>query len=356
MAVVDVPTEIAGITTGWLTTVLDADGAIAKSAEVTSFTAEALGEKEAFLGTLFRLTMSYSRPGEVGPRSLVAKFAPAGLAEINRREVEFYAVIATGRDLPVPWCYYGGVDGESGTSILLLEDLSHLSSVDFVAGCTPAHAAGALSSLSRVHTASWESSALAGFAPAFSLADLPFEPLWAEYPARIGHLLPDFPIPPSFYELGDLIASRTPTILAQLDAGPVTSVHRDLHVDNLLFDESHDPPRAAIVDWQFVGRGRAASDVGYLLISSLPTRQRRDAERSLVGGYHSMLLDNGVHDYSFDECWLDYRLSAVAKLWMTVAATVLVDNADGHRRAWRAADLQRLTAFVDDQYPQGLLR
>ena len=40
--------------------------------------------------------------------------------------------------------------------------------------------------------------------------------------------------------------------------------------------------------------------------------------------------------------------AAVGKLFITVAATVLLDNSSAHRRAWRWADLQRLVAFIED--------
>ncbi len=35
-------------------------------------------------------------------------------------------------------------------------------------------------------------------------------------------------------------------------------------------------------------------------------------------------------------------------MFVTVNATVCYDNTSASRRAWRAADLERLTAFFDD--------
>lgn len=350
----DVPTRLESVTSEWLTTILAANG-VTDGSEVTSITAERLGEKEAFLGTLSRLRLSYSSPQLTAPKSLVAKFATSSIPGVNTREVGFYTQIATRHDLPVPRCYYGGVDPESGFSLLLLEDLSHLDRVDFLVGCTPLQAAVAVAGLSKLHIAWWDDPAVDDFDPAFSLADLPFPAMWEQYPGKIEALFPGFPLSKSLVQLGDLIADQTAEILNRLEGSPATCIHRDIHVDNLLFEDMAGHPAAVIVDWQFVGRGKGASDVGYLLISSLSTPDRRRSEKRIAKSYHALVVDSGVSDYDFEDCWSDYRLSALAKLWMTVAATVLVDNSDDHRRAWRAADLQRLTAFIEDHQPRELL-
>ena len=84
------------------------------------------------------------------------------------------------------------------------------------------------------------------------------------------------------------------------------------------------------------------------MISSLPPAQRRDAEEALLRTYHTSLLQAGIADYSYGQCWSDYQLAVLSKLTGTVIATVLIDNSSPHRRAWRRADLQRLLAFCQD--------
>ena len=36
---------------------------------------------------------------------------------------------------------------------------------------------------------------------------------------------------------------------------------------------------------------------------------RRENEEQLLRLYHSLLLENGVHEYAFEQCWDDYRLA-----------------------------------------------
>ena len=106
-----------------------------------------------------------------------------------------------------------------------------------------------------------------------------------------------------------------------------------------------------IIDWQTTGRGLGISDIAYLLISSLSPTDRRASEQELVGMYHRYLIDSGVENYGLDQCWADYKVSVASKLFISVTATVRLDNTTPHRRAWRAADLQRLMAFIDDHDP-----
>lgn len=64
--------------------------------------------------------------------------------------------------------------------------------------------------------------------------------------------------------------------------------------------------------------------------------------------YHTRLMQAGVVDYGFKQCWLDYRLAVIGKLYVTIAATVLLDNFPPFKRAWRRTDLERLLAFCED--------
>jgi hypothetical protein len=60
------------------------------------------------------------------------------------------------------------------------------------------------------------------------------------------------------------------------------------------------------------------------------------------------LLQRGVTGYDLDTCWTDYLQSVVGKLFITVVATILLDNSGSAKTAWRRADLERLLAFCAD--------
>ena len=345
------PDCVRSVTTEWLSEVLRLGG-FGDSVTVASFRAQQIGGEQGWTGELARLDLSYATPIEGAPSSVVVKFSPPDLDRVfSAHEVGFYLEIASEQDLPVPACYYGDADPQTGASVLLLEDLSRLRAVSFLDGCTVREAKAAVMGLAEIHTAWWENETLQSKDWLFTIADTPFSDWWAQYPERIKTILPDLKISRSLMEFGDRFATDTTLILDRIEGSPLTCIHRDIHADNLLFGCHPDDPSVIFIDWQTAGRGLGISDVAYLLISSLSPFDRRTSERELIGMYHRYLMNHGIENYDLAQCWADYKLSVASKLFISVTATVRLDNTTPHRRAWRAADLQRLMAFIDDHEP-----
>ncbi|MEE8456422.1 MAG: phosphotransferase, partial [Acidimicrobiia bacterium] len=346
-----VPEGIRSVSTEWLTEALGVGGP-GSNASVTSFRAERVGEEQGWTGELARIEISYSEYVEGAPSSVIAKFSPPDPDHVfSLHEVRFYQEIAAGKDFSVPYCHYGEVDPENGAAVLLLEDLSRLRTVRFLDGCTPKEAEAAVMALARIHAAWWGDEALESMGWLLTIAETGFSGWWTRYPNKIKTILPEFEISRGLMEFGDLFATDMPLILDRIEGAPFTCVHRDIHLDNLLFGSQPDDPSAVLIDWQTTGRGKGISDVAYLLISSLSPQDRRRSERRLVDLYHRYLISSGVEGYTLDQCWSDYIVSAASKLFITVKATVHFNNMSDHRRAWRAADLHRLMAFIDDHNP-----
>jgi aminoglycoside phosphotransferase (APT) family kinase protein len=100
-------------------------------------------------------------------------------------------------------------------------------------------------------------------------------------------------------------------IMDRLSEPPITLLHGDHRLDNLLFSDVEGPDAVAVLDWQICGRGRGPYDVGYFLSQSLIPEERKGVEEDLVRSYHTALLDNGVTGYSYEQCWEDYRLATL---------------------------------------------
>lgn len=349
-----IPTTPNELTPEWLTATLLASKST--TSRVTSAHLARIGEDEGFTGGgLYRITLTYDPPNPAAPTTLVAKLSPHDpetrrlMRAANAREVDFYHSLAQGNTLPVPRCYHADFDAETGASIVLLQDLSGYRSVPFIKGCGPADAKRVVEALAAIHAKWWNAPVLATLSGAAMVAEYPFDQYWPQYPEKLKALLQDIEIPAAFLQLGDFIAQNHVQIFTNLmETAPITCIHRDLQADNVMFAKPKGRAGAILLDWQFAGKGRGAYDVGYFLISSVEPSQRRQMERGLVGHYHAELLRHGITGYGLAQCWTDYLQSVAGKLFITVAATVLLDNSSPHKQAWRRADLTRLLAFCKD--------
>jgi len=328
--VVDFPRSEAEISSVWLSHVLGRPVSVQGS--------ERIGVDEGFTGGgLIRIILEDC--------SMVVKLSPQDVnlrtvfAAANAREVTFYQ-LSVGRGLPVPACYFGAFDAENGASILLIEDIDTQRSVSFLTGCNVAEIREVTQVLAQVHSAFWDTEVAKGLPTLALLEEFDFARMWAGYSAKVAKLLPDVVLPERFVALGDWLAGETREIFMRMMVGPQTVVHRDAQVDNVLFGEG-----AVLLDWQFMGRGLGAHDLAFFMISSVVPEVRRGIEDAVIAQYHGALGDNA---YTLDQCRMDYLFGAIWRLFITVMATTQLDNASGHKRDWRRADLVRLIAFFED--------
>lgn len=73
-----------------------------------------------------------------------------------------------------------------------------------------------------------------------------------------------------------------------------------------------------VLDWQDMSVGRGPTDVAFFLGSSMSIEGRRSHEQALLKLYHDTLCKNGVANYTFDQCWDDYRMAMFEMLWREV--------------------------------------
>jgi len=130
MAKTKLPAGPTELTADWLTGALRETGVIS-DASVTGLDYEIIGEGVGVLGQLARFNLTYDKPEDGAPNSLVGKFPAAtqenrDLANLFRfyeREVRFYEQIADEVELRTPRRYYSHFDDETNDFMLLMEDL-----------------------------------------------------------------------------------------------------------------------------------------------------------------------------------------------------------------------------------------
>jgi len=333
------PTNPAEITPEWLTNALRKNGAI-KGASVTSFEAKVIGEGAGFMGQLAKLSLTYDKAEPDAPQSVIGKFPAAamenrGVAMFFRfyeREVNFYEQIAEKVALRTPRCYFSAFEPSNGDYVLLLEDMAPATVGDQIVGCSVHLAQLAIVELAKFHATWWNSPELdkLDWMPGYD-AEWYIEAVedgYAQAWPPFVEFTKDY-LTPEMADVCKRYAKAVRKIMNTVGREmPVTIVHGDFRLDNLFFASPHGGPSFAAIDWQISAKGGGIFDVAYFVCGTLPEAERKATERDLVKLYHDTLVGSGVKDYTFEQCWHDYRLTTLFLLTYSVIALGSLDHAN----------------------------
>lgn len=92
-------------------------------------------------------------------------------------------------------------------------------------------------------------------------------------------------------------------VMALLNQGPYTLIHRDCHPGNFFWHDN----RPGFLDWQLVRIGEGVADVAYFLATALDIPLRRQYEHRLLHLYRDSLAQQGIA-VDFAWLWERYRL------------------------------------------------
>ena len=369
-----IPVSPNEISPTWLTTVLR-EASVLERGTVVALDWEPIGEEQGFTGVVARLHLEYADRGheDTAPPSLVAKFPTAerrvpsayrGVQEADAvaarrhyercaREAHFYREIGPHSRLWVPHPYYAAADDETGSVVLLLEDLVAARPGDVLAGCSSAEATLVLEAMAPIHARWWGQ---------LSPGALPWLPRWGadaaarqeRYARQVGPFLERFgaQLPPPVHDLVDRLRTHYASVLFALGQAPAAVLHADLHLDNVMFNPPGTASPAVVLDWQGVSRGAAAVDVALFVFGSLAVGERRVAEQDLFCCYHALLVEHGVRGYPLQRLHDDSRLALLWQLAGTVGwlASVDPDRLMGRERALADAairDGRLVSALLD---------
>jgi hypothetical protein len=305
------------ITPEWLTTALRASGVLDQGA-IESIEAEASTPTEAWI---VRLRVAYTaNVSPAAPSRLIAKISRVheldNIPDRGRYEIAFYQA-AAGADLPVPRPYDARYDGNRFH--VLMDDLSathHALPLGFLPDARQSEQA--IDALAAIHAHFWnrrDQTAPIGDWPTAEALRADHEADARRFSAFVdamGDRLSE--TRRLFYER--VLDKLLPRLIARLDSGaPITLCHGDPHHWNFLYPRRADQ-RACLLDWEALHIGAGTDDPAYQIgLFWFPERRAR-YERDLIRRYHDALLANDVHDYSWDSCWDDYRLSMLRMLFM----------------------------------------
>jgi len=287
-----------------------------------------LALKTAHTANLYRLQLAYQDRDHCGPMSVIAKL-PDQLHVLvdNRRifqpgskEEWFYRCIAPVGSITVPRCYFGQTSRETGEAVLLLEDLGQLEPVSQVEGVSEADIRLAITQIARFSAHWWnrtgtrEFDELRRIAGDAAVGEEKVKRLFVEaWPLFVKNAR--FAIPDSVRELGDrLVETGLPTQALTVKS-PLTLVHGDFRVDNLLFSDVQGARTCIVLDWEDVAIDCPLRDVAWLIAGCVPALSAT-LELALLKHYYDCLrkqASGGHAGYAFTDCVSDYRMCMMSQ-------------------------------------------
>jgi hypothetical protein len=277
------------------------------------------------MATKVRFDVEYADgPADAPPALCIKGYFGVGhnyRAHAGLGETMFYRELASTLSVRVPPCLHTGIDPDTGSGLIIMEDLV-ASGNTFLTALSPYtvdQAAATLDQLARLHSRYWGDGSLASFPwlrPKLTAITSYITPevLQEHLDGARAERLPD----------GIRDAERlNRAVLASIDhsANDVAClVHGDAHAGNLYETPDGLP---GLVDWQVIQRSSWALDVGYHIGAVLDVELRGFAERDLLAHYLTCLAKYGVEPPSWDDAWLNYRIALVYGYYMWAVARLV---------------------------------
>ncbi len=304
------------ITSEWITEILRQND-ILKKGDVIAVVKEPLSDASFEAPKIIRIRLSYSQ-NAVGdmPKTMIFKTAK------REKEKIFYDELAQEMTDPaITHCFYANVDQNRERAIFLLEDLgdTHQQTRWPIAPSFDT-CQGAMDCIAKFHAFWWEHPRLDG-----DLRDkLTFGNYWQDRINFAIEELPDF-----FDFMGERISAKRRKIYEEVLSSPntfwkpqqskhaLTLIHGDAHFWNFLYPRT-ETDRIRVFDWNSWDIGKGTDDLAYMIGLHWYPERRDRFEIPLLKHYHEALLKHGVEHYSWEDCWDDYRHSAILNLFIPV--------------------------------------
>ena len=155
-------------------------------------------------------------------------------------------------------------------------------------------------------------------------------------------------MPRELRDIGERLSRHIPTIKSSLTEPPRTIIHGDYRLDNCFLGTPVDSQSLVVFDWEFCARGRGTYDVATFISEAFSPQERRSEEIGLLRTYHSLLMGNGVQNYSFENCLRDYRLSMLEIFVFWIVVGGYCDFEGDRATAYLHNFLERTNAAITD--------
>jgi hypothetical protein len=314
-------TDISEVTPAWLTDVLRENGFLSQG-EVRALKINLSVTLPLSIVSTLEVYYSDEAPASL-PSKLFLKFSrpdlsPELAAQANGKEVEFYLTIAALMSDPhLIRCYDAARSPVSGRIHLLLEDLSgtHFQT-EWPQFPSQEYCELAVDCLAGLHAHWWEHPRLGkDVGQLFSEQELKDFIVEVENNViRFIDFLGDELLPARRKVYERLLASTHLPWKHLTGARRLTLIHGDAHCWNFLYPREPEKERVRLFDWSLWHVDLGARDLAFMMALGWDRERRAAMELKLLRSYYDGLLARGVENYSRDDCFNDYRWSAIRNL------------------------------------------
>ena len=306
------------ITPEWLTSVLRNNGFIEQETITNVHITRTIKRHSSLY--FFDIAPSNVVVLDIISRSMMLKVEKLG------NERSFYRIMKDITiDLPIPQCYNLNELEQKECHYLLLDDLSKThEEAGKIIPSSKFQCEMAIKSLAKIHATFWDHSNLDKIVPhknIMAYTVLAFKKKIPRILKSVFEFLEDR-ISEERRKIYRMVSSQFPDIkLHRLNLKKhLTLTHGDAWLGNFLFPKqnNYDPynanHQAYIIDWETWSAGFGPNDLAHMIGLNWHPKRRKCLEKDLVKQYHKELAKYGIQDYSWEDCWYDYRLGIIGEL------------------------------------------
>ena len=325
------PTNPADVTPQWLGEKLSAVG-VASPDSIERIEWQAIGTGQ--VGDSVRFSIAY-RADATGPSSVAGKFPAADVVSrgtaaalgLYAKEVLFYREIATELPVRTPAVFAAEFADDGVDFVLIFEDVGPARGGNQLDGCTIEDARLAIVQAAAFHAPSWQNDAIlkCDWLQSKPAQTAQIRALYPQAQAVFRERYADM-LEPEYMALCDRLAVLEDQLFARPD-DPVSLVHGDFRLDNMLFDIKGGAEAIAILDWQTLTIGNGLTDIGYFLGCGIGDLLRRGHENELLDLYCAEMRGRGV-PLTRSDIWDDYRHGALHGISTAVFSAAFVERTE----------------------------
>ena len=345
------------ITAEWMTQALRPDGENEPMA-LTCLAIEEIGSGVGLMGTILRCHLTYAHAPEGRPDSVIVKMASGRHRNLSmarrlglyKREYDFYRLLSADAPINTPQLFYADFDDETHCFVLVLEDFRAMAMVDQFTGADEGQALVAIRAAAKLHGYYWNKEAnliQSGFGQVLNRRRrFFFQEMYSDHLKTALRNFDDL-FTPSNRRLTKYLGAGMAQHLKARAKMPRTLTHGDYRLDNMFFGATGTDDFATI-DWQVSGLHSGLRDVSYFLAGSVLPETRRKIEKDVLLDYYGLLRSSGVENFTYEECWRQYRAHTLDGLILLVFVCGGLELEEEDDRNLARMGLKRILAATED--------